>query len=180
MKKWIALLVVALALLFAYVAGGPFIAMWGIKSALADNDTAKLQRHVDLQQVRDNIKAQLEDAVSRKLGTDGSFARIGAFAVGVLGDKAVDAATTTAGISAILSGRSIWKTAARETVHGDFFSKPLPPDPLKDAQFAYVSASEFDATIHDENGKPMVFVFSRDGLDWKLTNIRLDFNDAAR
>ncbi len=178
MKKWIALLVVVLVLLFAYVAGGPFIAMHGIKSALARNDATKLQKYVDLQQVRANLRAQVEGHLARTAGARAD-SKLGMFALALADHVAgtgIDAAVTPAGIGAILSGRNVWKTAIRETVNGDTFAKPLPPDPLKDAKLAYVSASEFDATVSDANGKPMTFVFSRDGLRWQLTNIKLDFD----
>ena len=37
----------------------------------------------------------------------------------------------------------------------------------------YESPSRFTATVLDEDGKPMVFVFKRNGLRWKLADIRL-------
>lgn len=179
MKKWVLpLAALLLLLLIGYVAGGPFIAMWAIRNALAENDTAKLQKYVDLEAVRANLRAQVEDHLARKAGAKAN-GKLGLFALSVANTVAgtgIDAAVTPAGIGAILGGRSIWKQAMRETVDGDTFGKPLPPDPLKGAKYEYASASEFDATIRDENGKPMTFVFARDGLGWKLTNIKLDLD----
>jgi hypothetical protein len=49
----------------------------------------------------------------------------------------------------------------------------VPADPLKYAEHRYESLSRFTATAHDEDGNPVVFVFTRQGLRWKLTDIRL-------
>jgi len=42
----------------------------------------------------------------------------------------------------------------------------------------YESASRFTATIHDDHGKPIVFVLRRTGLRWRLADIRLPLGDA--
>jgi hypothetical protein len=46
-------------------------------------------------------------------------------------------------------------------------------DPLAGASYRYESASRFIATVQNADGAPVVFVFSRDGLRWKLTDVRL-------
>ena len=73
----------------------------------------------------------------------------------------------------LLQGRSLWKKSLGETVDGDSYSKAVPVDPLKQAVRRYESPSRFTATVLDEDGKPMVFVFKRNGLRWKLADIRL-------
>jgi hypothetical protein len=70
MKKWIALALVLASLLAlgAYVAAGPFLAMNGIRTALAEQDAAKLSRHIDFPALRVSLKAQVEDAMARRPG----------------------------------------------------------------------------------------------------------------
>ena len=46
-------------------------------------------------------------------------------------------------------------------------------DPLRDAEHRYESPSRFTATVIDEDGDPLVFVLTRDGITWKLSDIRL-------
>lgn len=176
MKKWIALVAVLLIALVGYVVAGPYLAINGIRTALADQDTAKLERHVDFPALRVNIKAQLEDALARRAGTDLGSNIFGAFALSVANNvvgTGVDAMVTPLGIGALLQGRSMWKQSIGETVDGDTYGKPVPADPLKTAAHEYESLSRFTATVVDEDGDQVVFVFKRKGLTWKLADIRL-------
>lgn len=176
MKKWIALVVVLLLALGGYIAVGPYLAINGIRTALAEQDTGKLERHVDFPALRVSIKAQVEDALARRAGSDVQSNLFGAIALSVAGSmlgSGVDAMVTPLGIGALLQGRSMWKKSLGDTVDGDTYGKPVPADPLKNAEHHYESLSRFTATVHDEDGKPVVFVFKRKGLSWKLADIRL-------
>ncbi|MEO6103720.1 MAG: DUF2939 domain-containing protein [Pseudoxanthomonas sp.] len=176
MKKWIALALVILIALVGYVAAGPYLAINGIRQALAEQDTGKLERHVDFPALRVSIKAQVQDSLARRAGSEAQSNLFGAIALSIAGSalgSGVDAMVTPLGIGALLQGRSMWKQSLGETVDGDTYGKAVPADPLKDAEHHYESPSRFTATVHDENGKPMVFVFKRTGLRWKLADIRL-------
>ena len=175
MKKWIALLVAVLLALGTYVVAGPYLAINGIRTALAEQDTGKLERHVDFPALRVSIKAQMEDKLARRTGGMQSNLA-GAFALSIANNfvgSGVDAMVTPLGVGALLQGRSLWKKSIGETVDGDSYSKAVPVDPLKQAVRRYESSSRFTATVLDEDGKPMVFVFKRNGLRWKLADIRL-------
>jgi len=176
MKKWIALAVVLLLALGGYTAAGPYLAINGIRTALAEQDTGKLEKRVDFPALRVSLKAQAEDALARRAGSDLQSNLFGAIALSVAGDmlgSGVDAMVTPLGIGALLQGRSMWKKSLGETVDGDTYGKPVPADPLKNAEHRYESPSRFTATVRDEDGKPVVFVFKRNGLHWKLADIRL-------
>ena len=175
MKKWIALTVVLLLALGAYVVAGPYLAINGIRTALIEQDTGRLERHVDFPALRVSIKAQMQDKLARRTG-DMQSNLAGAFALSIANNfvgSGVDAMVTPLGIGALLQGRSLWKKSLGETVDGDSYSKAVPVDPLKQAVRRYKSPSRFTATVLDEDGKPMVFVFKRNGLRWKLADIRL-------
>ena len=176
MKKWIALVIVLLIALGGYVAAGPYLAINGIREALAEQDTGKLERHVDFPALRVSIRAQLEDALARRAGSDVQSNIFGAIALSVAGNMmgtGVDAMVTPLGIGALLQGRSMWKQSIGETANGDTYGKPVPADPLKTAKHEYESLSRFTATVQDADGDPVVFVFKRNGLTWKLADIRL-------
>ena len=176
MKKWIALTVVLLLALGAYVVAGPYLAINGIREALAEQDTAKLEKHVDFPALRVSLKAQVEDSLARRAGSEVQSNLFGAIALSVAGNllgSGVDAMVTPLGIGALLQGRSMWKKSIGDTVDGDTYGKPVPADPLKNAEHHYESLSRFTATVHDDDGKPVVFVFQRNGLHWKLADIRL-------
>ena len=176
MKKWIALVLVLLLALGSYVAAGPYMAINGIRAALAEQDTGKLERHVDFPALRVSIRAQVEDSLARRAGSDMQSNIFGAIALSIASNvvgTGVDTMVTPLGIGALLQGRSMWKQSIGETVDGDTYGKPVPADPLKTATHHYESPSRFTATIQNEAGQPVVFVFKRKGLSWKLADVRL-------
>ena len=176
MKKWIALALVLLLALLGYVAAGPYLAIHGIRTALAEQDTARLERHGDFPALRVNLRAQVEDYLARRAGSGVASNLFGAAALSVANQvlgRGVDTLVTPMGIAAVLQGRATWKRALGETVGGDTYAPPVPADPLKEARHRYESTSRFTATIPDADGNRVVFVFSRQGLRWRLTDIRL-------
>jgi hypothetical protein len=80
-----------------------------------------------------------------------------------------------AGLAALMEGRRVWRDArdsfARPETGAD--GMPVADAPLQDAEYRYESLSRFTATIHDDDGRPVVFVLQRDGLQWRLADIRL-------
>jgi hypothetical protein len=178
MKKWLVIgVVVALLLgLAGYVAAGPYLAIHGIRTALAEQDTGKLQKHVDFASLRVNLRAQVEDSLARRAGPELSGNLFGAAALSIANSvlgRGVDTMVTPMGIAAILEGRATWKRAVGDTVGGDTYAPPTPADPLRQASHRYESLSRFTATVHDDEGDPVVFVFTRQGLRWRLTDICL-------
>ncbi|WHL17537.1 DUF2939 domain-containing protein [Stenotrophomonas acidaminiphila] len=177
MKKWllptIALLLVLLA---GYVAAGPWLAIRGISEAIEQRDAARLARHVDFPALRINLKAQLDDQLVRRAGSDMQSSLFGVMALGVAGrltGAAVDVMVTPAGISALLQGHGVWKRATGDTADGDTWGPPAPARPLQGARGRYESLSRFTATRPLDDGGSVVYVLSRQGLHWRLTDITL-------
>ena len=114
----IGLLLAAIVALASYVAAGPYLALHGIRTALAEQDTARLERHVDFPALRVNLRVQVEDHLARQAGPDVSSSLFGAAALSlanqVLG-RGVDTLVTPMGIAALLQGRATWKRAVGET-----------------------------------------------------------------
>ena len=176
MKKWIALVLVVVLGFLGYVAAGPYLAIQGIREALAEQDTAKLEQHVDFAALRVNLRAQFEDYLARRAGPDMQSNLLGQFALSVANNvvsASVDTMVTPLGIGALLQGRSMWKKATGDTIGGDTHAPPVPADPLREATHRFESLSRFTATVKDEDGDPVVFVFTRQGLRWRLTDVRL-------
>lgn len=178
LKRGLAVVGVLALLLLAYVAAGPYLAIDGIRKALAEQDVAALEQHVDFPALRVNMKAHLEDYIARQGGgmaeSGGLLGAIGLQVVSGLGGTAVDAMVTPLGIGALLQGRGMWKRATGQTVDGDAYGAPQPLDPLKGAELRYESTSRFTATVVDAQGEPVVAVFQRKGLRWRLVDIRFD------
>lgn len=178
LKTVLAVAALVVTLLLAYVAAGPYLAINGIRKALATQDVSALERHVDFPTLRVNIKAHVEDYVARQGGalaeSGGLLGGIGKQLARGLGGAAVDAMVTPLGIGALLQGRSMWMRAAGRTVDGDVYGAPRPADPLQDAELRYESTTRFTATVIDETGQPVVAVFQRKGLRWRLSDVRFD------
>ena len=181
MKKWIALVLVLVLLLATYVAAGPYMTIRAIRHAVQAQDAGELAEQVDFPALRASLKAQLIDKMVREAGPDAQsnpFAAIAmTMATGVV-NGVVDGMVNPGGLAAVMQGRRLWRNTqdsfARPAV--DANGEPVPrvePEPLHDATMRYESASRFTATIRDEQGHPIVFVLRRNGLRWRLADIRL-------
>lgn len=104
-----------------YVIAGPYLALHGIRTAIAEQDTARLQKHVDFPALRVNLRAQVEDYLARRAGPDVSSNLFGAAALSIANQvlgRGVDTLVTPMGIAALLQGRATWKRAIGDTVGG--------------------------------------------------------------
>lgn len=185
MKKWIAFALALLLAIAAYVAAGPYLTVHAIRTAVKEQDTTALAKQIDFPALRASLKAQLLDALVREAGADVQANPIGAFALtmasGVV-NATVDAMVTPTGLAGVMEGRRLWRNTrdsfSRPQV--DANGAPIPePEPLHDARYRYESLSRFTATIDDDAGKPIVFVLRRNGLQWKLADIRLPMNGSV-
>lgn len=177
MKKWIAVLIVAVLALIGYVAAGPFLTVNAIRDAVESKNTAKLSKNVDFPALRGNLKLQVDDYIVRQAGPDVQANPFGALAVTIASGMAggmVETMATPAGIGAIMQGRSVWHRVSGQGIRrDDAYSTAPPTNPLNDAQYRYESPSRFTATVLSDDGEPVVFVLTRKGLRWKVSDIRL-------
>jgi len=176
MKKWIALLALVLALLLGYVAAGPFLTVRAIRTAVKEGNTGELSRHVDFAAIRLSLKAQVDDYLVRRAGPElqsNPFGAIGlSLASGVAG-TAVDAIATPMGIGAVLEGRKLLRRVDGSAARRDAYAPVAPAEPLKELSYRFESPSRFTATVANADGDPVVFVLTRDGLRWSVTDVRL-------
>lgn len=174
MKKPLLLAAALLLALVAWVAAGPWLAVDAIRDALRAQDSTALAEQVDFPALRTSLKYQLADRLVRGAGSEVQSSVLGALglrmATGAT-SMAVDATVNPAGLAAMMEGRAIWRQV------GDDFSPPAPDstarEPLRDASYRYESPSRFSITVRDEAGAPLVFILSRQGLRWRLTDVRL-------
>ncbi|MFC7301921.1 DUF2939 domain-containing protein [Cognatiluteimonas weifangensis] len=174
MHKWIALLLAGLLLFGAWIVAGPYLTVRDIRSAVRAQDAAALSEHVDYPALRASLKAQLADRLVREAGPElqsNPLAALGlTLATGAV-STAVEAMVTPAGLAAVMQGRKLWQQVS------DDFAPPDPampaPEPLHDARYRYESWSHCTVTIRDQEGRPLVFVLTRQGLRWRLSDLRL-------
>ncbi len=172
MKKWIALLIVLLLGLGTYVAAGPYLTVRAIRRAVVAQDATALARQIDFPALRSSLKAQLDDRMVRSAGADMQASPLGAFGLTIAGAVAgttVDAMVTPTGLGALMQGHILFKRFD----DGLSSSEPSSTEPLHDPSYKYESASRFIATTHDAKGRPIVFVLTRHGLQWQLSDIQL-------
>lgn len=178
MKKWIALAVLALALVVGWLAAGPFVAIHAIRSAIAEQDAAKLSEYVDFPALRTSLKQQIDDYVVRRAGADVQSNLLGALALSLASGAsgtAVDALATPAGLAALMEGRNFWHRLSGQRQGEDAYAAAPPRDPLEGASYRYESLSRFTATVRNADGDPVTFVLSRQGWVWRVTDVRLPF-----
>ena len=167
-------------LLVVHVASGPWRTLDAIRTAIEANDARALARQVDFPAVRASLKAQLEDRLARRYGAAANDSLFGQVAIGVAGvavDGAVEVMVTPLGLGALVQGRRMW-TEARDAIDPPVVAPgQAPTAALADPVHRFESASRFTATVRDEDGRPVVLVLTRDGLAWKLSDIRLPRGD---
>lgn len=174
-KRWIILACVLLAALLAWVASGPYRTLAAIRDAVKTEDARALARQVDFPALRASLKLQLQDRIVREAGAGVQADPFGAFGLRIASGLAgglVDAMVTPVGLGAMMEGRKTWNRASNipPPSRGD---TPGQPEPLPDPRHRFESASRFTATVADAEGDEIVFVLSRQGLQWKLSDIRL-------
>ena len=158
-----------------YVIAGPWLTIRAIQQAIQQDDTRALARQVDFPALRVNLKAQAEDHIARRYGERAQSSMLGRFGLRVANGLAggmVDAMATPVGLSALMEGRRVWSRLDGSPPARSVAATERPA-PFRDARYRYESPSRFTATIHDERGQPMVFVLTRTGLRWRLSDIRI-------
>lgn len=184
MRRWLALGALVFALLLGWVLAGPWLAIDGIRKAVAENNSAALQRHVDFPQLRANLKVRADDYLAREAGPGFASSALGGLVLrgarGLAGG-AIDTMATPAGFGALLEGRSLWHRASGGGIRADDAYAHVPPaDPLADPKWRYESLARFTATVEPAAGAPVTLVFTRQGLRWRLTDIDPANPDQAR
>lgn len=182
MKRWMTAALALLVLLGTYVVAGPYMAVNGIRNALVEQRAGKLERHVDFPALRVNLRAQLNDHMVRRIGMENQSGLFGSMAMTLTGgmvDRGVDTLVTPLGINTLLRGRSVWLKVNGQTTDGDRYGPAPAFQPLQDARHRYESASRFTSTVTAEGGDTTVFVFTRTGLRWHLTDILLPLGAAT-
>lgn len=176
MRRLAATVALLFAALLAWVAAGPWLTMRAIGNAVRAEDHAALSRHIDFPPLRASLKAQLGERLVRSAGIDrqaGLLGSLGATVANGLAGGAVDLMVTPQGLGALMEGRKVWNRARGLPPPRTEAGAAARSDPWRNAQRRYESSSRFTITVPGEDGAPVVFVLTRKGLRWKLSDIRL-------
>ena len=174
--------VAALLLLAAWIAAGPWLAVRAIADALERRDTVALARHVDFPQLQANLRAQVQDRLARAAGAGLASHPLGALdvaAAGSLAGAGIELAATPEGVAALLQGHVLWqRLGGRDRGPGEAWSVE-PARPLHDARLRYESLSRATVTMRHAPGTTSVCELQRQGLRWRLVDIRLPGDPAT-
>ncbi|MDR7098747.1 hypothetical protein J2X04_001094 [Lysobacter niabensis] len=176
MKKWPILVVIILMAIAGWIAAGPFLTIHAIRSAIQEQNAAKLSQYVDFPALRTSLRQQVDDYVVRRAGPDMQASLFGAVALQLASgatDGIVDALATPAGLAAVMEGRNFWHRLSGQRRGEDSLATTAPRDPLEGARYAFESPSRFTATVKNADGDPVVFVLARRGFSWRVTEVVL-------
>lgn len=169
-KQWGAALVGLTVLLGAYVVAGPYLAMHRLRDEALGNHAYAMSWYIDAEAVRASLRQQIIDG----LAAEGPNPRPGSAAaivaalsppeVAALLDRTVDAYLAPEGMLQLMNGftRPKWgmnpQTAQAPRV-----------------EMAYISTRRFEVNIEGPapRGEKIRFVLLRNGLSWKLADIRM-------
>lgn len=158
----------------------PHYAAWSMKRAADANDARGFAERVDLDAVRESLKAARKEPGLLTKGLGGRLAsRARRLTFGLVTDRLVDRLVTHERLMRAIRGDGAG--GGRAGTHGkgrgrsDRADAPSVRAPL-DTTLRYESANRFVITVRDPNagGEPVALVFGRRGVfDWKLVAIRM-------
>jgi hypothetical protein len=158
----------ALALASAICYAAPYLVVRSLRQAVAQGDAAAVASHVDFPLLRESLKATMSAAMIKHTAgqEEGAGAlAFGALLAGAFVDRMVDAMVTPEAVAMMMRGR-----------------KPIPNASSSDSglpanvntRMEYETLSTFVVTMaHAEESQDVSVVFTRDGLSWKLSAVRL-------
>ncbi|MBJ6977769.1 DUF2939 domain-containing protein [Luteimonas sp. MC1895] len=172
---------VALLALLAWTASGPWRAVAGIRQAVDAGDARALARHVDFPALRASLKPQVQDRIVRAAGVEAQTGRFAAFGLTVatgLAAGVVDAMVTPTGLAALMEGRRVWDRASN-VPPASGSGGDAAPDATPRPRLRFESLSRSSAVVTLDDGSELGLVLTRQGLRWRLSEIRLPPADAS-
>lgn len=164
------LLAVFGVLILGYAVAAPYVTAYRIGTALENNDAEALSQHVDFPAIRQSLKDELNAAMTEQAAENANpFASLGALLAGALADRVIDALVTPAGLRRLLRDGNLESAMSGVTeAHRD------PDSSMPEISMSYESMSSFAVTVgEDGQGGNLKLILKRDGLNWKLSEIRL-------
>ena len=180
MSKKLQVSIIAIVLLiFAFVYTSPYLAIYQIRQALKNEDSAALAAYVDFPSVRQGIKDPLNTELVKKSpehaqASEGGFAAFGA----LLASSMVDVMVSLQGIAMLLQGKKLKESLPFQTQPEQSEQQQTQAGAQAKEKLSYrgkyQSFNRFVVQIQYPYPKPPVTVtMQRQGLSWKVTQIVL-------
>jgi hypothetical protein len=165
-----------------YYFASPPAAVTGLRDAIIRGDKIELGDRVDFTRVRQSLKEQVNTLILGKSYEKLTSTPFGSFAAGVaskLMEGMLDSFVSPAGLAELAKGR----LPSDESSPPESASAPQEPEPSEKsepkeqpfyrARIDRESLDRFSAWVPAEDGGEIRFVFRREGIGWKLTDIIL-------
>lgn len=171
--------------LLAWVAAAPYLTVNAMRHAAERGDAAAVARHIDFPALRENIKAQLADAMRRRLGDgSGGWRDLGANLLASTSSPWVDALTSETALATLFAGRDALSSPTGEAPVDDTAAAPAHGGIATGdwhLRMGYRDLSTFTVAcdLGGDPALPTTLVFERRHLvQWKLAAIDLSEMDA--
>ena len=179
MSKKLQVSIIAIVLLiFTFVYTSPYLAIYQIRQALKNEDSAALAAYVDFPSVRQGIKDQLNTELVKKFpehaqASEGGFAAFGA----LLASSMVDVMVSLQGIAMLLQGKKLKESLPFQAQPEQSEQQTQAGEQAKEKlsyRGKYQSFNRFTVEIHHPQKQPPInVILQRQGLSWKVTQIVL-------
>ena len=152
----------------------PYFTYQGMKQAADRGDSSAISENVDFpvfrESVKTAIKSRMGQEVTKTVEPNNPFAALGAMltrsVAGVVIDPLVDNLVTPEGITTILQGKAQLSGNRASEASAQTVSSP-------DVSMGYKSFNSFAVTINTPAEGEMSLIFLRNGLSWKLSELKL-------
>jgi hypothetical protein len=164
-KAWITAVAALLLAFIAYTWIGPTLALNGIIRSANEQDTERLRSLVDFPALRENMKDQINAQVTQSMTEglkDNPFAAMFSGMANMMTDKVVDSLITPDGLLNL--SRFDNENDRKRTGVIDLIGR---------TECTFHSLSRATITKNDPTDEDLRLVFARNGLSWKLVNIRV-------
>jgi len=172
MNKPVVFVGLVIVALVGYVAVGPLITIYQIRSAVEQEDSEKLSEYIDFPALRTNLKEQLNSELMKKAAAeskDKPFRALGLALAPKLVESIVDSFVTPSGISSLMAGKKPQQPGKEQQAQESDGRQRR--ELFKNSRYTYDSSSKFSLWVKDDKGEEIRFVLTRDVLSWKLSNI---------
>ncbi|MCG6537807.1 MAG: DUF2939 domain-containing protein [Syntrophales bacterium LBB04] len=179
MKYVVFMAVFAIAAVVLALYSLPFVAYYQVESAIITKNADKLAASTGLAEMRRNLKAQRGQRVIKNIikdnAKDQSLVDLSILWSELSTDNEIDRAISTEGFYVALSGAVGTKPDAVKPAP-EMSTYQMVRNMIDNASFSYKSLSKFVVSVRDDKGRYaeyFSFVFTREGLNWRLTNVIL-------
>jgi Protein of unknown function (DUF2939) len=166
-----------------WVVSAPFLSAQALQTALVKGDGEAATQKIDFPKVRESLKTQMGQYITQQAqkSTDPSAAMSATMAQAMMGPM-VDGFVTPDMLKMALKGQTpaipgMTPTSSSSEAKGNPFESLAKgtPDDQPNVSMGYANPNRFLVKVTDKKdmAKTITLVFGRDGLDWKLSEVKL-------